>query len=410
MFANLDFSSVGVIDFGTQARQAAWREASVKKLRKRRQLRLERLRLEHVAIDRATEALHEIDTRLVPTIAFKSDFVRLEESRGLWVERHRSERTRLSAAELGRRQRLEVASRPPVGRLAHRDSRAMALYLTAIFAAQVEGKPGKAFDNKRNNVMRSRAGLKPWVTMAGLSTPAQGPARAARVRRGIDELVKAGLARIHPSTAHYRYEHWLLLSDTGSEGRYVVPGDRSENSIHLSANFFLNGWHLVLEPTEIQMLLAILEKSRRLGYQAGQLMNGKEGVAIPESTRVDYYGISGEAYLAAQQLHEFGLVTMHDYMPNRRKGKLRPYVPPPPPEPVDADPDAAERKKPEQPPKEPYYWTPPPPEAFDRSALAVVQDTLTAFETPYRLDDNSELVPVEVLRSLYLEAKGRSPK
>ena len=121
---------------------------------------------------------------------------------------------------------------------------------------------------------------------------------------------------------------WLLLKEDGSESQYRVPSERESEAIKLPATFFLNGWHLVLTPGEIAMLLAIMDMARSVGRPSEP--DTQQWVALPQSTRRDLYGLTGEIYLHAQQLREFGLVYFHDPMPTRRRGKISTKRMPPP--------------------------------------------------------------------------------
>jgi hypothetical protein len=202
----------------------------------------------------------------------------------------------------------------------HRQSNALSLYLTAIYTAHLEAKPGQVFENRRHNTRSTEDASRSWSWLAGLSAPRDIRSRRARMRRALDELVAAGLVNIRPPGVRYRYEGWLLLSDDGSESQYRVRSDRESGAIRLPATFFLNGWHLVLTASEIAMLFAIMDKARTVRRRPEP--SAQQWVALPRTVRRDFYGLSGEVYLHAHQLHEFGLVDFHDPMPARRRGKI----------------------------------------------------------------------------------------
>ena len=110
-----------------------------------------------------------------------------------------------------------------------------------------------------------------------------------------------------------------MLTDDGRETLYTVPGARAPRTIGLPVEFFHYGLHLVLEPKEIALLLAITDQSRRPRRQPV----GVPGVALPQLVRWSDYGISPEVYESAHELQEFGFITIHDTMQRRRRGKAQ---------------------------------------------------------------------------------------
>jgi hypothetical protein len=222
------------------------------------------------------------------------------------------------------------------------------------------------------------------------------------MRRALDELVAAGLVSIGQPGVLARYESWSLLGDDGSESGYRVPSERESDAIQLPASFFFHGWHLVLDPGEIAMLLAIMDMARRVG--APTEPDTQRWVALSRTVRRDYYGLSGEIYLQAQQLREFGLVEFRDPMPARRRGKISDKRTPPPSAPEEREGDVPQATKQGAHPV-PYQFSPANPAVFDHDALTVVHDTLSTLSLPYRLDENAALVRPERLVELYRDAK-----
>jgi hypothetical protein len=275
--------------------------------------------------------------------------------------------------------------------------------LTAIYVAHLETKPGQAFDNRRHNTRSKEDARKSWCWLAGLTVPRDTRSRRARVRRALDELVAAGLVSIRPQGDRYRYEGWRLLNEEDSESPYRVPSEREPDAIRLPATFFLNGWHLVLAPGEIAMLLAIMDMARFVGRQTEP--GTQTWVALPQSTRRDLYGLTGEIYLHAQQLREFGLVDFHDPMPTRRRGKISAKRM----SPRSAADDKAvgaqqEDRKPPSP--VPYQFSPPDPAIFEQDAFTVVHTTLSALSIPYRLNDVEGLVlPQDLVKASQLHRR-----
>jgi hypothetical protein len=159
-----------------------------------------------------------------------------------------------------------------------------------------------------------------WVAVSGLGGQGASRAHRARVTRVLDELANAHLVRLGVDRA--RYEGFRLLREDASERAYTVPGDDAEDALTLPASFFLNGWHLILEPREIAMLLAILNAQRL--HLPRRRNRATRGVAVPETLRDTRYGISEEAYNFIHQLTVFGLIDIIDIMPNRTGGKVAP--------------------------------------------------------------------------------------
>jgi hypothetical protein len=115
------------------------------------------------------------------------------------------------------------------------------------------------------------------------------------------------------------YEGFHLNSDNGSAGAYRAPtGTGDDETLKLPRAFFEQGWHLVLSPAEIAVLLMTLHATGKVAKPSTEY-----GIGIPRSRRHSVYGISGEAYGSIHHLEEFGLLTVWDPMPNRRAGKLR---------------------------------------------------------------------------------------
>ncbi|TQS45141.1 hypothetical protein [Cryptosporangium phraense] len=381
-------------------RQAAWRERSVERMRASREQRLTRLARKRVALERARADYRTIDTGDVPEIRILPGFIRLStmrlrDSADAWPD----ESLAVDAGPDYRdRQAAEVASRPPATRLVHRRSNALAFYLTAVYVAHLRADPARpgmrpVFVNDLAN-LRGRPETGPaWASLAALTAPRGPRARRAQVHRALDVLEAAGLVALHPPGTRYRYEQWQLLQEDGSGLRYRVPPERSPTGLRLPAAFFWNGWHLVLEPAELVMLLAVLDQQWRLNYDSAQSGPSRATVALPRTVRWGRYGISGEVYLHAQQLVEFGLLEFYDPMPQRRRGKLpaQGSEANPSREDSDAEADGGVRNG-QPPPKEPYQFGPVAPSTFDRDPVTVVTDTLTAYPIPSRLQDDEDLL------------------
>jgi hypothetical protein len=142
-------------------------------------------------------------------------------------------------------------------------------------------------------------------------------------------------------------------------------------TLGLPAAFFTQGWHLVLTPAEVGVLLMARHAVRP---HSGSM--DAPGVPITRMKRWQVYGISGEAYSAIHELQEFGLLTVHDTMPNRRRGKVRTPLP----EERAAVEEAGESLAPV-----PYHLAPRGDSVFYRPALATVHASLLDYPAPPRV-------------------------
>ena len=156
-----------------------------------------------------------------------------------------------------------------------------------------------------------------------------------------------------------RFDRFTLLSDDGKGTNYKVPGNK--NVLSIPGAFFLNGWHLVLEPGEVAMLFMLLELTMR------HPVSKKPGVGAVDRIRRTFYGITGEVYTSHRELAEFGLVQLHDTVPARRLGRV---------------PSAAEPAD-----RETFYFT-VVPGAFDRPAIETVMESLSGnLARPYLVEE-----------------------
>src|SRR5690349_18658526 len=99
-------------------RQAEWRQGTVENINKFRQRRLKQLDEQEEAISRAVEAYNRFDHRDVPGIVLRGSFMRLATPRQVVQQ----DPHQLSAEEQARQRRTEIATRPPLTRLIHRES------------------------------------------------------------------------------------------------------------------------------------------------------------------------------------------------------------------------------------------------------------------------------------------------
>lgn len=282
--------------------------------REKRAKRLATLTDEAPGIRAATVAYSTHDDGSRRLIGLRHEFTRLATPRS---PRGRSndeeERVLTRAQQLA----LDVATRPPATRLVHRKSRALPFYLTALYIAHLESSPGLKFSNEHGLSARLPGTRQhSWVTLSAIGNTLTPRTRRTRAARAIEQLANAGLVGLRSGNA--KYEKLAVLSDSGSQENYTLPG-ASDPSIDIPADLFRRGWHLALKPTELAMLLALFTHSA-----ITHVPSGSHGVALPESLRDTRYGISGEVYESVHELAEFGLLQIIDPMPNRRRGKFNP--------------------------------------------------------------------------------------
>lgn len=347
-------------------RRRTFAEARNARAAKARSDRLDRLVARESAISQAVEAYKHRDKGDVPVIRLRKGFSRLQRRRQIVEPITRSKApdrdTRADAANL---RAADLHSRPPAGRLAFRGGGALPLYLTAIYMAHLTTKPGFAFKNDIRNVsFLNKDRIPPWETLAGMRGVGGAlPTRRARVRRALATLAEVNLARTGEEEEHYRYATWQLLSEEGTGAHYHVPGEKTDTGLVLPATFFLYGWHLVLEPSEIVMLLAIKDQHWRHNFPADRHGAEWRKVGLPATVLNTFYGvISDEVYLAANMLYEFGLIDYED--PGLNEAKRR---------------------------DETYKFSPMSDDAFDTNAFDRVRNTLSALPLPWRLMDRESL-------------------
>ncbi|MEH6821780.1 MAG: hypothetical protein V7706_17725 [Dietzia psychralcaliphila] len=215
-------------------------------------------------------------------------------------------------------------------KLVARRRHSLRLLLTAFFIARLTTEPGKQFINNRPNTPNS--GEASWMTLAGFHVNV--PATKTRDRRrkfntALDALDQHNLvALVGKPGAAGRYRNFSLLTEDGRGATYKVPGDDlpSREAISVPADFFRQGWHLVLTDHELVTFLAIIDRTGHLSMAKREEGVRYVGVDLKKDVRKSTYGISDEAYNSVHQLHRFGLIELVDPMPNRQNP--HPYFPP----------------------------------------------------------------------------------
>ena len=105
--------------------------------------------------------------------------------------------------------------------------------------------------------------------------------RRERMRRDLSALVDAGVVHLgHPDPA-VRAGGVDFLDDSGGGLAYDFPSADDAMSFRLPSSFFTNGWHLVLTPQEIVMLLVIQDAYR----QSSRADWVTDGVPLTQHTR-----------------------------------------------------------------------------------------------------------------------------
>jgi hypothetical protein len=309
-----DFSD---IDVSRLEADRAYMEAVIERAARRRKIRLARLQERKFALREAKTAIYRLsEAGSHPhTVRLRRRFVRLKtrRERDADPERH-PQRAGLHPGRLAVDQRQDIDTRPPMTRLVWREGWGLPLYLTAVFEAHCAAQAGRRIDDReRPLAIGPREPWKdPWSRLLG--DPASSRNRRVHVTRALQQLDRRGLVELgRPGTLH-RFEGFKLLSDSGDESTYTVPGD-SRQALYLPPTFFLNGWHLVLEPREIATWLMLYELAT---YHPGR----QDGVGVVEGERWGWYGVTGETYEAHHELAEFGLLQLNETMPDRRRGRL----------------------------------------------------------------------------------------
>lgn len=351
--------------FAESVRQYEWRTHSVEKLAAERADRLRALEGRQESVLRAVEAYRDLPANCT-TVRLRAEFMALSKPRELPPALGGPEPEHAP----GRDTQLldDYRTRPPSTKLLMGKTHALQSYLSMIYVAHAEPQAGKPV---RSNAINA-GGTKSWAVLCGrwASTPR---ARRARIQRDLEKMQQADLVAIKPPGVQGRYEHFTLLADDATGRTYTRPKGKllTSDVVTLPPAFFTCGWHLVLTPAEIAVLLMARHIERALPESRYE-----PGVAVPRSTRCAVYGISGEAYGSIHELEEFGLLTVYDTMPHRRHGKLHL---------LSADGKAEVDASGDSTGPVPYRLETELDEAFDRPALDIIKSSLRGNPIPPRL-------------------------
>jgi hypothetical protein len=347
-------------------RRAAWRSGSEEKEIQARSDRIDYLDTRRDVVDETLDSY--------AALANPNAVVRLRAG-GLYIEQPRPYPPSLGGPKLPKgttrkdQKARDLRTRKPLARLVGLKGKGLSTYLSMVYALHAEG----VTTDRHPLAAGVYAGDVPWSTLCGRQGGSP-RARHARMQRDVNALVTARVAR-RRTDARQGEPGLSFLSDTGSGDAYELPEALDPNVIPLPASYFLNGWHLVLTQQEQLMLLTVYDAYARMMYDRFDWM--ENGVALTQHQRWSLYGVSGETYGTIHELEEFGLISIHDPMATRTKGKFTP--------PTDAERAEYEARG--------YAFSPVPYQlkpvanAFDRKALYAVGQTLANNPLPPRMHD-----------------------
>jgi hypothetical protein len=298
-------------------RQLTWRLESVGKLKLGRDRRRAELERREESITRALNAYGDLSNPEA-TVTLRAGFVSLNQPRPLPASLGGPELAEPLSVHQKRWE--DWHTRPPATRLIMGTTSALPSYLSVLYVVHREASLKEAgLKNQHSNASRE-GGRESWAVLCGRWDSSL-RARRARLARDLDELARADLVALRPKGQQGRYEGFTILRDDTSDKPYRSPRQtsRGPSVLPLPASFFRQGWHLVLTPAEIAVLLMAKHANAAIRSSSEE-----PGIGLPLSTRYAIYGVSGEAYGAIHELEEFGILTVHDTMPHRRHGKFRP--------------------------------------------------------------------------------------
>lgn len=275
---------------------------AISEARNERIRRLKRLDLRTDAIKRATSKYRRLDNGDHPDIRIRRRFLRLATARS-----RRESDPRLKTV------RGDVDTRPVLTSLIHRPSNALQVYLSLLYTAHLEFEPGDRWKNERPN-----NGVDGWSELCGLlALDVSNRELNLRMTRALTKLAEHDLVRVGARRSEHRFDRFTLHCEDRSRNRYFVPSEET-GAVVLPAGFFMAGWHLALTNEEMATLLAVAEQTQRPRSRKDA---DEAGVALPQLTRWQWYGLAPEAFSARHELQEFGLIDMFDPM-DRTNGKL----------------------------------------------------------------------------------------
>lgn len=275
---------------------------AIRESRSARIRRLEQLDLRTDAFKRAATKYRRLDNGDHPDIRIRRRFLRLSTAR-----------PRRESSPLLKTVKGDVDTRPVLTSLTHRPSNALQVYLSLLYIAHLEFEPGDRWKNERAN-----NGVDGWSELCGLlALDVSNRELNLRMTRALTKLAEHDLVRVGARRSEHRFDRFTLFCEDQSRKRYFVPSEET-GAVVLPAGFFMAGWHLVLTNEEMATLLAVAEQTQRPRNRKDA---DEAGVALPQLTRWQWYGLAPEAFAGRHELQEFGLIDMFDPM-DRTNGKL----------------------------------------------------------------------------------------
>jgi hypothetical protein len=212
--------------------------------------------------------------------------------------------------------------------LRRKNQHAIALYLTLLFARQMDAFRLTAGDPTAAGIRRRKAvfNVGDYSEASLIGLPSTNRRRQRLIfNRAIDGLQAAELVDYGPGTQ--RYATYTLNREDGSGHDYTVPEGDPDIPQHLClpTEFFTAGWPMILTPSELFTFLAVCHFADR---KLPRNPDGKSPrlVFLAKSMRDNQFGLSDEAYESIHTLAEFGLIDVHDPMEERRRGRIPPEV------------------------------------------------------------------------------------
>ncbi len=296
-------------------RRTEWRRSAEDKVKARRRARLDQLGDRQSVIEAAIDQYRMLENQHVD-VALHPSALRISPPRPLppalggapWPDGFTGAMKRA----------FDVRTRRPLGQMVASRTTALNTYLSMLYVLFAE-QPKEPIDRHPLAKKEFKSDV-PWSTFAG-RTASTVRATRERMRRDLGTIENVGLIHQKAMTAGSGSINFLSETGDGSVFKFTDPLDVPD-ALVLPSTFFTNGWNLVLTDDEILLWLAIndgyrLRRHERPDYDA-------QGVPMTQGHRYQFYGLSGEAYGALHELEEFGLITVHDPMPTRSKGKFEP--------------------------------------------------------------------------------------
>lgn len=207
--------------------------------------------------------------------------------------------------------------RPPSTRLVLPRGVAQSMYLTMVFVAQCEVRPGKTPPTGRPVADPTAPdSRRPWADLVVVPAEHRPGAtsrliemnRVRQLETAVKKLADNEVRLVHlpfGDEARGQLRQFEILAETGHLGRasrvpYTVP-TAEEQTFSVPASFFLHGWLAALTPSEVAMLFAVWAASPSDTAATSP-------VWLEGDIRIRHYGLSPDAYGSQSLLEELGLL------------------------------------------------------------------------------------------------------